>query len=266
MKLKNLPVGARVSDGKKYFPWLVAEQCSPDYDGVVLLADFLAEAGCYDAPEPGSRFDTIRQFGWNRYPVSNVHRWLNSGEREWYQAAHEQDCPPSASAVPESYLEKPGFLWGFSPDFLRALKTCQVTYVLQDDFYQLRHRTVACRVFLPSRTELGQEKRENVSEGHRFALAEFRDYLQCYPTQALVDAHHLCDRDFHPTTPYPFWLRSVDTDCMSAVYFSGMSRAPWFHACQASCGIRPVVVLDRETELEETPDRWGVYLLKGGTL
>ena len=263
MRLKDLPVGAKVSDGTRYFPWLVAEQSSPDYPGTVLISDFLAEAGCYDAPEPDSRFDPIRQFGWNRYPVSNVHRWLNSEDADWFSPAHPQDRPP---AELEPYDQKPGFLAGFSDAFLSALQTVPVTYAMQDDFYQLRHETVECRVFLPSRTELGREDRPGIAEGHRLALCDFREYLNCAPTADLVSAHRLCDRDFHPTTFYPYWLRSVDLSCMSGVYFCGMSRMPFFHACQVSCGIRPVAVLDRETELEDTPDRYGVYLLKGAAI
>jgi len=260
MKLCELPVGARVSDGGRYFPWLVAERESPDYPGMVLISDFLAEAGCYDAPEPDSRFDTIRQFGWNRYPVSNVHRWLNSEKENWYQPAHPQDRPPEEL---EPYRQKPGFLAGFSEVFLNALKTVSVTYAMQDDFYQLRHRMETCRVFLPSRTELGREDRAGIAEGHRFAICDFPEFLNCAPSAELVTAHGLCDRDFHPTTFYPYWTRSVDTSCMSGVYFCGMSRQAFFHACQVSCGIRPVVVLNPETALEPCPDRWGVYLLKG---
>ncbi len=263
MKLKDLPVGAKVSDRKRYFPWLVAEQASPDYEGTVLLSDYLAEAGCFDAPEPESRFDAVRQFGWNRWPVSNVHWWLNSPETDWFTPAHPLDRPP---AELEPYDRKPGFLTGFSDVFLAALQTVPVVYAFQDDYYQLRHGTEKCRVFLPSLTELGQERRENIHEGTRFAIAEFRMFLDCAPTAALAGAHSLCDRDFHPTSSYPYWTRSVDLGCMSAVYFSGMSRQPYFHACQVSCGIRPAVVLDRETELEETPDRYGVYRLKGETI
>lgn len=260
MKLKELPVGAKVSDGTRYFPWLVAEQASPDYPGTVLITDTLAEAGCYDAPEPGSRFDTIRQFGWNRYPVSNVHRWLNSGEPAWYVPAHPLDCPPSEL---EPYERKPGFLNGFSSCFLEALQPVSVTFAYQDDFYQTRHGQTECRVFLPSRTELSQEDRPGIAEGHAFALSRFREFIDCAPAEELVSAHRLCDRDFHPATFYPYWTRSVELSCMSGVYFCGMSRQPFFHACQVSCGIRPAAVLDRETELEEKADRYGVYILKG---
>lgn len=266
MKIKELPVGARVTDHTRYFPWIVAEQSSPEYGGTVLLSDYLAEAGCFDAPEPDSRFDTVRQFGWNRYPKSNVHQWLNSeAEAGWFQPSHATDCPPDGGGVTESYADRPGFLNGFSTEFLSSLLPCQIVYAIKDDFYQIRYLKETCRVFLPSRTELGAERRDGIREGTRFALADFPELLNCYPDGDLVARHRLCDRDFHPSTPYPYWLRSADSEIMSAVYFLGMSRAPWFHASQVSCGIRPAVVLDRETELEEVPDRWGVYCLKGGS-
>ena len=260
MRLRELPVGAKVSDYRREFSWLIADQEHPIYEGTVLMADMLAEAGCYDAPEPDSRFDTIRQFGWNRYPVSNVHCWLNSEEDDWYAPAHGQDMPP---AELEPYVDKPGFLTGFSETFRNALLTVDVTYCIQDDYYQTRHLSVPCRVFLPSRTELGMEDRKGIAEGSRLALCDIRRFLNSMPSEELTAAHHLCDRDFHPTTAYPYWLRSVDLSCMSAVYFCGMSRQPWFHACQVSCGIRPLAVMDPETELEDRPDRYGVYHVKG---
>lgn len=266
MKLCDLPVGVKVSDFKQYFPWIVADQSYEGYPGTVLIADFLSEAGCYDAPEPRSRFDEIRQFGWNRYPVSNVHQWLNStDETDWFTPMHPLDEAPG-QAVIEPYGHKPGFLSGFSHSFVQALRTSSVVYAYQDDYYQLRHGTVECRVFLPSRTELGVEKRSGVQEGQLLQLMDCAPiYRTAAPAPELVSSHHLCDREFHPSSSYPYWLRSVDLSCMSAVYFYGMSRAPYFQACQGACGIRPMVVMKAQTVLKEHPDAYGVYLMKGET-
>lgn len=265
MLLCDLPVGAKITDSRRYFPWIVADQSREGYSGTVLISDFLAEAGCYDAPEPGSRFDEIRQFGWNRYPVSNVHQWLNSdGKTGWFAPMHPLDEAPGQRVI-EPYEQKPGFLFGFSDAFVRALQTCPVVYAYQDDYYQLRHGTVECRVFLPSRTELGVEQRTDVQEGRRLQLAECEPiYRSAAPTADLVKEHRLCDREFHPSSSYPYWLRSVDLNCMSAVYFYGMSRAPYFQACQGACGIRPMVVMDGQTALRGRPDPYGVYELEGG--
>lgn len=267
MRLCDLPVGTKLSDSQYYFPWIVADQSHRDYPGTVLISDDLAEAGCYDAPEPESRFDEIRQFGWNRYPVSNVHQWLNSTkETHWFTPMHSIDTAPG-QAVIEPYEQKPGFLSYFSDSFVQALQICSVKYAYQDDYYQLRHGTVDCRVFLPSRTELGVETRAGVQEGYSLQLVDCAPlYRTASPTSALVSSHHLCDRDFHPSSSYSYWLRSVDLNCMSAVYFYGMSRVPFFQACQGACGIRPMVVMESQTALNVHPDAYGVYLLKGETL
>lgn len=266
MRLCELPVGAKVSDYKRYFPWIVADQSLEGYPGTVLISDFLAEAGCYDAPESGSRFDDIRQFGWNRYPVSNVHQWLNSTGEAWFTPMHPLDEAPGQTVI-EPYEQKPGFLWGFSHIFVEALRTCSVVYAYQDDYYQLRHGTVDCRVFLPSRTELGVEKRAGVQEGRPLQLADYAPvYRTVAPTPELVSSHRLCDREFHPSSSYPYWLRSIELNGMSAVYFYGMSRAPYFQACQGACGIRPMVVMESQTVLEEQPDAYGVYWMKGALL
>lgn len=264
MLLRDLPVGAKISDHKKALSWIVADQSCEGYPGTVLITDFLAEAGCYDAPEPDSRFDDIRQFGWNRYPMSNVHQWLNCAEEDWFSPQHPLDKAPG-DAVIEPYWQKPGFLCGFSDSFLDALQSCDVIYAYQDDYYQLRHGTVSCRVFLPSRTELGSEKRDGIQEGRPLQLTAEPMYLSAAPTPELVNSHRLCDREFHPSSSYPYWLRSVELNGMSAVYFYGMSRMPYYHASQGACGIRPMVVMKPETELEEAPDAYGVYRMKGAT-
>lgn len=284
MKLSQLPAGSKVRDHRCPLVFLVADQTGNAYPGTVLISDHLAAAGCFDSPEPSHTEDDLRQFGWNRYPVSNVHRWLNSELSDWYTPAHPFDAPPDQDALLTPYASAPGFLAAFSPEFRAALQPVEIIYRIQDDYYQRRHETVSCRVFLPSRTELCLEKDPTCREGvplELFALSINHDlpkniqgltppgleyvvpiYQNAYPTAELTARHHLSPREFDPRIPYPYWLRTVNLAVRSEVSFAGPGKEQFFKAGKGSCGIRPMVVLSPETELEDRPDRFGAYLIK----
>lgn len=81
----------------------------------------------FDAAEPDRPAEAdyngqIKQYGWNRYSMSAMRQWINSGKAagEWWTAQHEYDAAPSQASTVN------GFMRGLPADFLAMLKPVKV--------------------------------------------------------------------------------------------------------------------------------------------
>ena len=99
--LSNLEVGSKVKFGKyqvesetpETIVWTivarnhVSEPSYPD-NSVTLHASKILDLRCFDAKEPNNSNSDRKNYGNNRYSVSNMHQWLNSNAAAgaWYSA------------------------------------------------------------------------------------------------------------------------------------------------------------------------------------
>jgi len=267
MKLKELPIASRIRDFENETVFFIAGHNPPGYQGSVLISDLLVNVGCYDAPEPENADDEIKQFGNNSYILSNVHQWLNASVSNWYKPTHSLDLPPSIDMVIEPYDNKPGFLSDFSIVFTKALKESEVNISTYGPYFLVEQHTISARVFLPSLTELGLEERDDIVEGRYLPLFGDPKMLESAPTIKLAKTAKLNRREFDPAISYPYWTRSVKFKRMSPFFSEVMcvghfGKAHASKACLGSCGIRPVIVMDPETDFEDLADAFGAYILK----
>jgi len=135
--ISNLPIGALVKDTtSKYYGqpivWVIADKNHSGYppNSVTLLAKNILTLKCADAKEPSSTNTDRRNYGNNRYIVSNIRQWLNSAAAAgaWYAARHTYDAPPNYANVNfNRYADQAGFLNDFSTDFQNVLLTTTLT-------------------------------------------------------------------------------------------------------------------------------------------
>ncbi len=78
MKLKDLPIGARLMDPKSKLVFVVAGEHGHTCDGIPLLSERVTTVSSFDAAEPehiGVRlWDGFQEYGWNNYEMSNIHQ------------------------------------------------------------------------------------------------------------------------------------------------------------------------------------------------
>lgn len=113
MNLHELSIGTKVREPESGHCFLVAAQEHPGYRGTVLVLDRIVRKGCFDAKEPLSDMPKVQKYGNHDYETSNIHRWLNSDQANWYTPAHASDTPPAGEniSIPDhSYDHEPGFL------------------------------------------------------------------------------------------------------------------------------------------------------------
>jgi hypothetical protein len=296
MILKKLPIGTKVSEQQSSLVFLVAAHNHTAYTGTMLITDCAVRLASFDAAEPANPDAAIKESGNNFYPDSNVHRWLNADEVDWYKPSHEFDAPP----VPEninrgrqdfyevpfyaeeakftgdfSYKKEPGFLTWFSREFVDSI--CEVDVLCHDNAASgpTQHGPAEpflarSKVFLPSAPEMGYEKDANGTEGFRLPL--FNDarmrVVGLLPAAIGKPADYVYDN-----ISIWYWLRTPAPGSSSSalVYNSDHKFGDYNPASTGQLpvniinGIRPALNLESGTTVADTPDARGVYtLLFGG--
>jgi hypothetical protein len=122
--LSNLPVGAKVKFGRyqvesetaQEIIWTIVAKNHPGYpaNAITLHAEKIIDLRCFDAREPNNTNIDRKNYGNNRYSVSNIDQWLNkdSAAGAWYVGQHTYDQAPNAANVNYNtpYDTRPGFL------------------------------------------------------------------------------------------------------------------------------------------------------------
>lgn len=101
--LNALAVGALVKDtgtlyNGKPIIWKIADKGHTGYPSgaVTLITERIISLKCFDAIESGNSDGDRRNYGNNRWTLSNVRQWLNSqaAAGKWYSAQHGADAAP----------------------------------------------------------------------------------------------------------------------------------------------------------------------------
>ena len=139
---------------------------------ITLMTKNIIRKAAFDAQEPNNPNSDRRDFGNNRWSVSNIRQWLNSNGAagSWWTAQHDYDAPPTSANVLEdadaAYADAPGFLAGFSADILQHFTDItNITVLCNTDGGG--SETTVDKVFLPSNTEMGLG---NNSEGSHLSV------------------------------------------------------------------------------------------------
>jgi len=292
MILKDLTIGTKVREQKSKVVFLVADHDHVAYTGTSLVTDCAVKIASFDALEPDNPDKAMKEFGNNFYPVSNIHRWLNSNDVEWYKPAHEFDAPPVVENIDQgrldfyefpfysseskfigdfSYKNAPGFLTWFSLEFVNNIcevnvpcyvepKPDDVHYGAPDPFY------AKAKVFLLSAPEMGFEKTKTGSEGFRFPLFNDARMRVVAPTPAAIGKP---DDYVYDDCSLWYWLRTpVLGSSTMAMVFNSDHKFGDYNAVstgqlpvRAISGIRPALNLNSGIAVSGEPDGSGVYTL-----
>ena len=252
-RLGDLPIGARIADiNCPHIILLLAGVNLPGYPGIVCIAENIVRLGCFDAREPKNPDPDCVRFGNKRYPVSNIHQWLNATDDDWFKPAHEYDAPPVLENVfngDDPYADEPGFLSAFSVIFKEALTAADIGVCrAEDDLIEV----VKAKVWLLSGSETGFDK--DGAEGCYFPLFDLPHTKVAFNQTAGWPY-------FNPTDGWPYFLRSVSAshkDSLRLVNRGGGEDHDYpYHGYN---GIRPALLLKHDLPIEEEPGEGGVYL------
>jgi len=161
--------------------------------------------GTADGNSPNMNHSHRLRYGSNNYAESALRQWINSNAaaNAWWQPSNIFDRPPS-------YANVAGFVNGLPADFVDVLGAVDID-VIRNTIYEVDgvkggSYTLRDKFFLPSMTELGLGKNNNIDEGA--VLAYYANAVQAdrikYDIAATTTARH-------------WWLRSPDPSYASNV-------------------------------------------------
>lgn len=240
-----------------------------------LYNEFAEDILPFDAKEPLNPRVNRRNYGSNRYSVSNICGFINSEQEDWFKKQSETDTPPTEEYLQDGnpgYKSKPGFLHFFQPWELEQILTSKIVTklnsadVVEDGDDTAKYDVAFQRVFLASRDNLFGEK---------FNEGEWWDYFSnygkrsCEASDACVQFSRASDNlelDYDPACGY--FLRTCHPD--ETCYVKRVDRYGECQnevACDSETGLRVALVIDPNTLVSDEPDEDGYYqVLEGSSM
>ena len=267
--LGSLPVGAKIKEkDTKYLGvpivWLKADSDHTDYPSgsTTLITEKIIARRALDAKEPSNSDSNRKNYGNNKYSVSNIDQWLNSDAAAgaWYSARHSADqAPNSTSNVSANpYSAKAGFLSEFSPAFKKALLDTTLKVALNTVTDGGNYETITRKVFLASRAETFGSAENSVMEGSLLALfAENTNAVRvAYQGQTTVQDGGTAGSAWY------WWLRTPNSSNSYYVrYVLSDGTLNSSNACNGTRGVRPLCNLKSDTLVSDSVDDEGCYEL-----
>nr|DAZ63790.1 MAG TPA: Interferon alpha/beta receptor 1, Interferon I interferon signaling complex [Caudoviricetes sp.] len=275
--LSNLAVGSKVKFGKyqvnteeaQPIIWTIVAKnhvSTPAYpsNSVTLHTTKIIDLRCFDAKEPNNTAFGRRDYGNNRYAVSNLKQWLNSraAANAWYSSQHSYDHSPNSSVYVNNgtqYASKAGFLSLFSDDEYNAiLDTSILTAKPTEDGGG--SETIVAKVFLPSKTEVGCGQENFISEGAAWKYYESDSSRMGYLTTQCFGNTASSSKPDSKDEAWLWWLRSADYSMTSNIRtIDTDGGAITKNAYNGSVGVRPALNLSSSQLVSDTADSDGCY-------
>lgn len=268
--LGSLEVGSKVKVSHSKMGDIEFLIVDKDHDGypensTTLITEKIILFRCVDAKEPNNSDVGRKNYGNNKYSVSNLDQWLNSAAAagQWYSARHSVDQAPDSTNVfnNNEYDQDTGFLTGFDDAFVAALKDTTLKVALNIDIDGGGYESITRKFFLASGAEMFGREENSVMEGsilsyfsadtNAIRIAVASEYAAAHSEYAITAG-----------TAYNCWLRtpvsSSSYDCYFVFSDGGYgSRAAYY----GNYGVRPLCNLSSDTKVSETPDENGYYSL-----
>jgi hypothetical protein len=274
-KISQLPNGSLVkeTDTKYYNSVIIWKKLEDGHDGATnttLLGNSIVGLKCYDAKEPNNSDSNRKQYGNNRWKVSNIRQWLNSDAAQgaWYTAQHAADQAPNSANVWQQnstginpYDTEAGFMNGFSADFKALLQDVTKTTALNTVTDGGGSETTTDKIFLLSETEVGLGNENNIAEGTVYAL--FTDNAS---RVAKCTAECISHSNYgsNPTVNdgWYWWLRTPSASHSYYARFVYTDGSLSTHAaCSGYHGVRPACSIPSDTLVSDAPDADGAYTI-----
>lgn len=268
--LSTLAVGTKVKDtGTTYYGspiiWQVADKNHSGYpsNSVTLVAANILKIAAFDGKESSNSDSNRRNYGNNRYALSNLRQWLNKSGTSWYVAQHSADAAPSSANVTYNpYDSQSGFLTGFSAQIKAALLDTTLT-VAKATVDGGGSESVVDKVFLLSKQEVGLGSENSIAEGSLLALFSSDNSSRlCKPTANAVSNSTYTSSSLSASQNWYWWLRSPSSsgsDNVRDVDTDGSSNNDY--AYNGSSGVRPALNLSSGILVSDTADSDGAYTI-----
>lgn len=273
--LSSLPIGAKIKVPHSVMGnviFLKADQNHTGYpeNSTTLITDELILLRAFDAKEPYNTDSNRRQYGNNRYSVSNIDHWLNStaSAGQWYSPQHSTDQSPNSTDVVSKnpYDTDAGFLNGFDARFIASIQDTTIKVACNTVTDGGGTDTLVRKVFLPSKAEFFNQAENSIMEGSllQYFQANTDSIRKAkISTYAAEDNNNKGSSSVTAGTYNWYWMRTPDSS--NSYYLRGVSTGGSLDGNDSAFfgvgGVRPLCNLNSETPVSDQPDSDGYYSL-----
>lgn len=272
--LSSLPIGAKIKVPHSVMGniiFLKADQNHTGYpeNSTTLITDELILLRAFDAKEPNNTDSGRRDYGNNRYSVSNIDQWLNStaSAGQWYSPQHDTDQSPNGISVVSQnpYDTDAGFLNGFDARFIEAIQDTTIKVALNTVTDGGGEDTLVRKVFLPSKAELFNQAENSIMEGSLLQYFQANTNairVAKISTYAAEDNNNKGSKSVTAGTAKEYWMRTPDSSRSGRARYVGSSGSLGYYVVHTGdVGVRPLCNLSSETLVSDQPDSDGYYSL-----
>lgn len=269
--ISNLPLGSKIKFGKysvegetaESIIWVVVAKNHTGYPSgaITLHTEKIIDFRCFDAKERKYMYNPSDsdKYGSNYYQFSNIHQWLNkdSAAGSWFVAQSASDYEPSSTNTIGNtpYDDRPAFLNAFSTNEKTAILTTTITALKQNGSSE----SLSCKVFLPSRTEIGLGN-ESSAEGTAWGFYANNSSRIAYVTSQAFNNSLSNNKPSSVESSWSYWLRTPNVSSVYSVRSINTSGALGEErAYDGTYGIRPVLNLPSTLIVTGTIDSDGCY-------
>ena len=266
--LSALPVGAIVKSANtkyngKQIRFIVGHQAT---DRTKLVTESIITLKAFDAKEASNSNSDRKNYGNNRYSVSNIDQWLNSAASSWYSARHSADAAPTNANVWSNYNEydtEAGFLANFEADFRAAILDTVIRVAKNTVTDGGGYEDITRKVYLLSNTEVGLANENSVAEGTVWSYFNSATRRQCKPTAEAVSKSEYTNSSLNASSAWYWWLRTPyagDANVARVVGTDGSLSNDY--AYYGRYGVRPALELASTNLVSDSTDTDGAYILQ----
>ena len=272
--LGSLSIGAKIKVPHSVIGDIIFLKCDQNHEGypensTTLITDELILLRAFDAAEPNNTDSDRRNFGNNRYSVSNIDHWLNStaSAGQWYSPQHATDQSPNSTDVVAAnpYDTDAGFLNGFDARFIAAIQDTTIKVARNTKTDGGGYDTLTRKVFLPSLAELFNQAENSIMEGSLLQYFQANTNairVAKISTYAAEDNNNRSSSSVTAGSNGKYWMRtpySSNSFYVRFVYSDGSLR---YVSAYERLGIRPICNLNSETPVSDQPDSDGTYQIQ----
>jgi hypothetical protein len=235
-------------------------------DRTKLVTESIITLKAFDAKEASNSNSDRKNYGNNRYSVSNIDQWLNSAASSWYSARHSADAAPTNANVWSNYNEydaEAGFLANFEADFRAAILDTVIRVAKNTVADGGGYEDITRKVYLLSNTEVGLANENSVAEGTVWSYFNSATRRQCKPTAEAVSKSEYTNSSLNASSAWYWWLR---TPYAGSAYYARRVNADGslngYTAYGGNHGVRPALELASTNLVSDSTDTDGAYILQ----
>ena len=235
-------------------------------DRTKLVTESIITLKAFDAKEASNSNSDRKNYGNNRYSVSNIDQWLNSAASSWYSARHSADAAPTNANVYSNYNEydtEAGFLTNFEADFRAAILDTTIRVAKNTVTDGGGYEDITRKVYLLSNTEVGLANENSVAEGTVWSYFNSATRRQCKPTAEAVSKSEYTNSSLNASSAWYWWLRTPYAGDAGHARRVGPGGSLYGNGADSgNRGVRPALELASTNLVSDSTDTDGAYILQ----